>query len=129
MKTLALPFHIAFLPLHFSIDFLSVQFSISSVKTLTHKKYISFSGKANTADSEIATSLVFNQINGLTYLLALYRDDHLRMWSATTQLSVCSISCVRDTNEPRMQGRKYQSGGFKVLIFFFFKIFSFLFYQ
>ncbi|XP_055842239.1 nuclear pore complex protein Nup160 homolog [Episyrphus balteatus] len=61
-------------------------------------------GKSNSSDAEYANSLVFTHINGHIFLVALYRDDQLRMWSTTSLQNVCSISCIREGAESRMQG-------------------------
>ena len=38
-------------------------------------------------------------------LLALYRNDHLRIWSTINMQIICAVNCVREGSEQRMQGR------------------------
>ncbi|XP_017480292.1 PREDICTED: nuclear pore complex protein Nup160 homolog isoform X3 [Rhagoletis zephyria] len=63
-----------------------------------------FTGKNDFSDANYANSVVFSYINGQIYLLALYRDDQLRVWSTTNFQCACSIDCVRDNNRTRIQG-------------------------
>ncbi|XP_014087607.2 nuclear pore complex protein Nup160 homolog [Bactrocera oleae] len=61
-------------------------------------------GKSDVSDANHANSVVFNYINGQIYLLALYRDDQLRVWSTNNFQCVCSFDCIRDNNKQRTQG-------------------------
>ncbi|KNC28976.1 putative nuclear pore complex protein Nup160 [Lucilia cuprina] len=61
-------------------------------------------GKTDTSDADHANSLVFTCINNQILLLALYRNDHLRVWSTINMQITCAINCVREGNEQRMQG-------------------------
>ncbi|XP_067639989.1 nuclear pore complex protein Nup160 homolog [Eurosta solidaginis] len=63
-----------------------------------------FTGKSDFSDANHANSLVFSYINGQIYLLALYRDDQLRVWSTTSFQCVSAIECVRDSSRARTQG-------------------------
>ncbi|XP_053950472.1 nuclear pore complex protein Nup160 homolog [Anastrepha ludens] len=63
-----------------------------------------FTGKSDISDANHANSMIFSYINGQIYLLALYRDDQLRVWSATNFQCVCSIECMRDQSRTRTQG-------------------------
>lgn len=64
------------------------------------------SGKSDTSDADHANSIVFTCINNQILLLALYRNDHLRVWSSINMQSLCAMNCVREGSEQRMQGRK-----------------------
>lgn len=66
---------------------------------------IRYRGKSNSADSEYVTSLVFSDIGGQAFVYALYRDDHIRMWSAKTGQCVATVNCLEDGVESRTQGR------------------------
>lgn len=69
---------------------------------------LSYRGKSDVSDSNHTNSAVFNYINGQIYLLALYRDDQLRVWSMSNFQCVCSFDCIRDNNKARTQGRKFK---------------------
>lgn len=75
-----------------------------------------FSGKNDPSDAEYANSLTFAFYNENIYLLALYRNDTLRVWSTSNWQCVCTISCVREGIEQRLQGRK-QHKHFELLRF------------
>lgn len=68
--------------------------------------FIYFRGKTNTTDNLFVTSVVFNSIGGHTFLYALYRDDHIRMWSTKTGQCVSVVNCLQDGKDARPQGRK-----------------------
>lgn len=57
------------------------------------------------SDADHANSLVFTCINNQIILLALYRNDHLRIWSTRSMQIICGINCVREGSDQRMQGR------------------------
>uniref|UniRef100_A0A1I8PEF6 Nuclear pore complex protein Nup160 homolog n=1 Tax=Stomoxys calcitrans TaxID=35570 RepID=A0A1I8PEF6_STOCA len=61
-------------------------------------------GKSDISDADHANSIVFTCINNQILLLALYRNDHLRVWSTVNLQSLCAINCVREGSEQRMQG-------------------------
>ncbi|XP_030384092.1 nuclear pore complex protein Nup160 homolog [Scaptodrosophila lebanonensis] len=53
---------------------------------------------------ESAIELAFSQIEDKMYLLALYRNDDLRLWSVDTLQNVCMIRCVGTQCAGRAQG-------------------------
>lgn len=57
-------------------------------------------------DSQYATSMVFGTIENVVYLYGLYRDDHIRMWSAKTGQCVSIVNCVPNSVETRARGCK-----------------------
>ncbi|XP_055383036.1 nuclear pore complex protein Nup160 homolog [Condylostylus longicornis] len=61
-------------------------------------------GKSGSIDSEFATSMVFSTVNGQTFLMALYRDDHLKMWTTASAQCVSVVNLIRDGSEDRLQG-------------------------
>ncbi|XP_037936413.1 nuclear pore complex protein Nup160 homolog isoform X2 [Teleopsis dalmanni] len=61
-------------------------------------------GRNDSTDAEYATSFVFICVNNEIYLVTLYRNDNIRVWSTSTLQIVCSISCLRESNEQRIQG-------------------------
>lgn len=66
-------------------------------------------GKGSGADSQYATSLIFNELNGLAFLYGLYRDDNIRMWSVKTSQCVSVVNCVQNSHEARLQGSQTNS--------------------
>lgn len=57
-------------------------------------------------DSQYATSMVFGVIESIVYLYGMYRDDHIRMWSAKTGQCVSVVNCVPNNSETRARGCK-----------------------
>ncbi|XP_055326409.1 nuclear pore complex protein Nup160 homolog isoform X2 [Sitodiplosis mosellana] len=57
-------------------------------------------------DSQYVTSMVFGTIDDAVYLYGLYRDDHIRMWSARTGQCVSIVNCVPNALETRTRGSR-----------------------
>lgn len=53
--------------------------------------------------------MVFGTIDNVVYLYGLYRDDHIRMWSAKTGQCVSIVNCVPNALETRTRGCKFYS--------------------
>lgn len=53
---------------------------------------------------EGAVSMAFSRIEGEMFLLVLYRNNELRLWSVATLQSVASYACV---DSQGAQGRKF----------------------
>lgn len=53
---------------------------------------------------EGAVSMAFSCIEGEMFLLVLYRNNELRLWSVVTLQSVASFACVESHGA---QGRKF----------------------
>lgn len=50
--------------------------------------------------------MVFGTIEDHAYLYGLYRDDHIRMWSAKNGQCVSVVNCVQNALEMRTRGCK-----------------------
>lgn len=50
--------------------------------------------------------MVFGVIESIVYLYGMYRDDHIRMWSAKTGQCVSVVNCVPNNSETRARGCK-----------------------
>lgn len=50
--------------------------------------------------------MVFGTIDNVVYLYGLYRDDHIRMWSAKSGQCVSLVNCVPNALETRTRGCK-----------------------
>lgn len=63
-------------------------------------------GKSNVNDSKYVTSIVFDTIGGENVLYALYRDNHIRMWSTRTGQCLFTLNIFKDVDDRRTQGSK-----------------------
>ncbi|XP_070491725.1 nuclear pore complex protein Nup160 homolog [Chironomus tepperi] len=61
-------------------------------------------GKNNVNDSNYVTSMVFDTVGGENVLYALYRDNHIRMWSTRTGQCLFTLNIFKDNDERRSQG-------------------------
>lgn len=50
--------------------------------------------------------MVFGVVENVVHLYAMYRDDHIRMWSANTGQCVSIVNCVPNNSEIRARGCK-----------------------
>lgn len=79
---------------------------ILSNKIYYIQSIILFFLRGKNPDSQYATSMVFGVIENSVYLYGMYRDDHIRMWSAKTGQCVSIVNCVPNNSEARARGCK-----------------------
>lgn len=62
--------------------------------------------------------MVFGVVENVVYLYGMYRDDHIRMWSAKTGQCVSIVNCVPNNSETRTRGCKLYNTRIRAYVYF-----------